>query len=327
MTEKLLAAAPNPPVQDKVPCSTHPDAPHGFNRNSSHSLDRYVCDCEGWVPPVQVQEAVKHDTKGSRKAMTEKLPAATVGYAMVPVEPTEAMLDILYHNGPGLSDHLLVDIWAELLAAAPKPPVQEPVATIIQRAPYEDGTINPCKSLQWSGNNAEDDLAVGTKLYATPQPSDGVAKDDWTPSDYEYDRSIHHNPDAKAWAEFFVATFPALKDKEDLMHSWFANAMMAMHDYLKNQPTQVQEAVEHDTKGSRKALGAMNAKLKAKIDRLERKLAAPPPSDDVAISKMARILSDREASACCVDPDDHWKIYSQEFIDDVLVMLEGSKGK
>ena len=37
-------------VSDEVPCSTHPDAPHGFNRNGSHSLDRYVCDCEGWVP-------------------------------------------------------------------------------------------------------------------------------------------------------------------------------------------------------------------------------------------------------------------------------------
>lgn len=32
------------------PCSTHPDAPHGFNRNASHSEDRHVCDCEGWVP-------------------------------------------------------------------------------------------------------------------------------------------------------------------------------------------------------------------------------------------------------------------------------------
>lgn len=34
----------------EVPCSEHPDAPHGFNRNASHCADRYVCDCEGWVP-------------------------------------------------------------------------------------------------------------------------------------------------------------------------------------------------------------------------------------------------------------------------------------
>lgn len=33
-----------------VPCNTHPDAPHGFNRNQSHTLGRYVCDCEGWEP-------------------------------------------------------------------------------------------------------------------------------------------------------------------------------------------------------------------------------------------------------------------------------------
>jgi hypothetical protein len=31
-------------------CKTHPGAPHGFNRNASHNADRYVCDCEGWVP-------------------------------------------------------------------------------------------------------------------------------------------------------------------------------------------------------------------------------------------------------------------------------------
>jgi hypothetical protein len=29
-------------------CNSHPKAPHGFNRDASHSADRYVCDCEGW---------------------------------------------------------------------------------------------------------------------------------------------------------------------------------------------------------------------------------------------------------------------------------------
>ena len=33
----------------EVPCKTHPDAPHGFDRTSSHSLGRYVCECEGWI--------------------------------------------------------------------------------------------------------------------------------------------------------------------------------------------------------------------------------------------------------------------------------------
>lgn len=61
--------------------------------------------------------------------------------------------------------------------------------------------------------------------------------DPWAPSNIEYDRSIHHNPDAKAWADLFVATFPALESKHDLMLGWFANAMMAMHDHLASNKT------------------------------------------------------------------------------------------
>ena len=36
------------PLPEEVPCKTHPDAPHGFNRNASHAEGRYVCDCEHW---------------------------------------------------------------------------------------------------------------------------------------------------------------------------------------------------------------------------------------------------------------------------------------
>lgn len=42
---KPMSTEPTPP------CSTHPDAPHGFDRNGSHTAGRYVCDCEGWIPP------------------------------------------------------------------------------------------------------------------------------------------------------------------------------------------------------------------------------------------------------------------------------------
>jgi hypothetical protein len=34
-------------------CNTHPDAPHGFCRDASHSADRYVCECEFWKQPAQ----------------------------------------------------------------------------------------------------------------------------------------------------------------------------------------------------------------------------------------------------------------------------------
>ena len=33
---------------DTPECNPHPKAPHGFNRNASHSAGRYVCECEGW---------------------------------------------------------------------------------------------------------------------------------------------------------------------------------------------------------------------------------------------------------------------------------------
>lgn len=54
----------------------------------------------------------------------------------------------------------------------------------------------------------------------------------------EYDISIHTNPDARAWAKFFVETYQKAEDKatfiaEDNMIGWFANAMMAMHDYMR----------------------------------------------------------------------------------------------
>ena len=59
-----------------------------------------------------------------------------------------------------------------------------------------------------------------------------------------YDIKIHSNPDAQAWAKFFIQTKKEgswrLEDiDESLMLAWFANAMMAMHDHLKSQRTWV----------------------------------------------------------------------------------------
>jgi hypothetical protein len=50
-----------------------------------------------------------------------------------------------------------------------------------------------------------------------------------------YDFSIHRNPDARAWAKFFIETVegnPEYKIDEENMVVWFANAMMAMHDHI-----------------------------------------------------------------------------------------------
>jgi hypothetical protein len=52
----------------------------------------------------------------------------------------------------------------------------------------------------------------------------------------DYYMSIHTNPDAMAWAKFFVEHTDSLDcdafRDEGFMVGWFANAMMAMHDHL-----------------------------------------------------------------------------------------------
>jgi len=42
--------------EQEVPCKTHPDAPHGFDRNASLSLGRYVCECEHWFADWEPDE-------------------------------------------------------------------------------------------------------------------------------------------------------------------------------------------------------------------------------------------------------------------------------
>jgi len=37
-------------------CKTHPDAPHGFVRDASHTEDRYVCECEFWEEPEVIEK-------------------------------------------------------------------------------------------------------------------------------------------------------------------------------------------------------------------------------------------------------------------------------
>jgi hypothetical protein len=49
----------------------------------------------------------------------------------------------------------------------------------------------------------------------------------------DYDMSIHTNPDARAWAAFFMKCNPHSTVDEEMMVSWFANAMMAMHDHMR----------------------------------------------------------------------------------------------
>lgn len=50
--KKVLAfyqsGADEPVPEEEPECSTDPAAPHGFDRNASHTAGRYVCECEAW---------------------------------------------------------------------------------------------------------------------------------------------------------------------------------------------------------------------------------------------------------------------------------------
>ena len=67
----------------EVPCKTDPDAPHGFDRNASHSADRYVCECEGWEPPREWVGLTPLEFNSIKDTAT------TIGYA---ITKTEAIL-------------------------------------------------------------------------------------------------------------------------------------------------------------------------------------------------------------------------------------------
>lgn len=44
-------------------CTDNPAAEHGFNRNASHTEDRYVCDCDGWSPNREMFNAIHEATR------------------------------------------------------------------------------------------------------------------------------------------------------------------------------------------------------------------------------------------------------------------------
>ena len=63
---------------------------------------------------------------------------------------------------------------------------------------------------------------------------------DWQPANVEEPKNIHNCLDALSWAEFFCEVYPQHKHMEDVIHGWFANAMMAMHDNLAQPPAPIE---------------------------------------------------------------------------------------
>jgi hypothetical protein len=87
----------------------------------------------------------------------------------------------------------------------------------------------------------------------------------------DYDRSIHHNPDAKVWAKFFIETTKDMGrevfNDEGYIVGWFANAMMAMHDHLYTKEIErLREQIKHSTQEH----SILVESLDAEIERLRR---------------------------------------------------------
>jgi hypothetical protein len=93
---------------EDIKCKEHPDAPHGFMRDASHSAGRYVCECEFWEPQgVKIHAgpygeawiaqddpllATKREWVGLTDAEKEKLVETFYGTDIQRLEAVEAKL-------------------------------------------------------------------------------------------------------------------------------------------------------------------------------------------------------------------------------------------
>lgn len=176
-------------------------------------------ELQGLIGSIEAQRAFAKQPTG----------AVPSEWKMVPVDATLEMVEAFRARATASSRGKILNVRNALndaIAAAPPAPVaQEPVT----RKPV--AVVDANDDSMWADILPDASVKVGDLLYTAPRATE--QPDAWTPSGADYDRNIHRNPDAAAWADLFVATFPGLADKHDLMLGWFANAMMAMHDFLK----------------------------------------------------------------------------------------------
>ena len=92
-------------MNEEIECKTHPNAPHGFVRNASHTEDRYVCECEYWEEP-KVNERIQ---ELAEQATTYIEPTVTSGegwifdkekFAQLIVEECRTVINDVYHKTP-----------------------------------------------------------------------------------------------------------------------------------------------------------------------------------------------------------------------------------
>jgi predicted Fe-S protein YdhL (DUF1289 family) len=113
------------PVDETPPCKTHPDAPHGFDRNASHSADRYVCECEGWerLEPIRTRimsEAYDLADRGDSEGYNSVKVMCSDVLALIETDVDKACTKVGTKSGVlrtewvGLTDEERSKIWGEL---------------------------------------------------------------------------------------------------------------------------------------------------------------------------------------------------------------------
>jgi len=114
-----------------IRCNEHPDAPHGFMRDASHSAGRYVCECESWEEPKQQPVGYVSGFYGGYCVIQPTDPAVVlpVGTALYRAPD---VFKLIADNG--LTLHGDIEHFAELIRQEER----EACAMVAEQWPYED---------------------------------------------------------------------------------------------------------------------------------------------------------------------------------------------
>lgn len=158
----------------EVTCKTHPDAPHGFDRNASHSADRYVCECESWEPPEETftldrgcyeRGCVAYDERdGDGVNMSGKRVHKSDKSEHEPVAWADKVGAVIPHSHKLFQPDLLKDYTRPLYTAPPKKEYQYEVVAEHANGTY---TTKRIPKREWVGLTDEEIQAERHKLDTT----------------------------------------------------------------------------------------------------------------------------------------------------------------
>jgi hypothetical protein len=95
-------------MNEEIECKTHPNAPHGFVRNASHTEDRYVCECEYWEES-KVNERIK---QLAEQATTRKFDGTGTDMGKLVLDQ-EKFAELIVKECAKVCDDLDIDDWED----------------------------------------------------------------------------------------------------------------------------------------------------------------------------------------------------------------------